>query len=132
MLQWLPVVAGALALWSMSLEAIHFFAVREELTNVNQESGVHLTLTVLWALYGIGVIVIGFLRDESRIRLAGMALLAVPIIKLFVFDVFLLEQIYRVVAFVTLGVLLFGTGLAYQRYSTELRGFLLGRGGETD
>ena len=131
-LQWLPAAAGALALWSMSLEAIHFFAVREELTNVNQESGVHLTLTVLWALYGIGVIVIGFLRDASRIRLAGMALLAVPVIKLFVFDVFLLEQIYRVAAFVTLGVLLLGTGLAYQRYSTELRGFLLGRGGEPD
>ncbi len=131
-LRWLPAAAGALALWSMSLEAIHFFAVREELLNVDQESGVHLTLTVLWALYGIGVIVIGFLRDESRIRLAGMALLAVTIIKLFVFDVFLLEQIYRVAAFVTLGVLLLGTGLAYQRYSTELRGFLLGRGGEPD
>ncbi len=127
-LRWLPAAAGALALWSMSLEAIHYFAVREEILGVDQESGVHLTLTVLWAIYGIGVIMVGFLRDVPRIRLAGIALLAVPVIKLFVFDVFLLEQIYRVAAFIILGVLLLGTGLAYQRYSAELRGFLMGRG----
>ena len=126
-MRWLPVVAGALALWAMSLEAIHYFAVQEEILETEQSSAKHLTLTVLWAICGIGVIVLGFARDESRIRLAGMGLLAVPVVKLFVFDVFLLEQIYRVVAFVTLGALLLATGLLYQRYSTELKGILLGR-----
>ncbi len=56
-----------------------------------------------------------------------MGLLAVPVVKLFVYDVFLLEQVYRVAAFVTLGALLLATGLIYQRYSTELKGLLLGR-----
>ena len=126
-MRWLPVVAGALVLWAMSLEAIHYFAVQEEILETEQASAMHLTLTVLWAIYGIGIIVVGFLRDESRIRLAGMGLLAVPVVKLFVFDVFLLEQIYRVAAFVTLGALLLATGLLYQRYSTELKGLLLGR-----
>ena len=126
-MRWLPVVAGALALWAMSLEAIHYFAVQEEILETEQASAMHLTLTVLWAIYGIAIIVVGFLRDESRIRLAGMGLLAVPVVKLFVFDVFLLEQIYRVAAFVTLGALLLATGLLYQRYSTELKGLLLGR-----
>ncbi len=126
-MRWLPVAAGGLALWSMSLEAIHYFSVQEELLGTEQDSAMHLTLTVLWAVYGVVVIAAGFLRDESRIRLAGMALLAVPVIKLFVFDVFLLEQVYRVAAFVTLGALLLGAGLAYQRYSAEFKGFLLGR-----
>ena len=126
-MRWLPVVAGALVLWAMSLEAIHYFAVQEEILETEQASAMHLTLTVLWAIYGIAIIVVGFLRDESRIRLAGMGLLAVPVVKLFVFDVFLLEQIYRVAAFVTLGALLLATGLIYQRYSTELKGLLLGR-----
>ena len=129
-MRWLPVAAGALALWAMSLEAIHYFAVQEEILETEQASAMHLTLTVLWAIYGIGIIVVGFLRDESRIRLAGMGLLAVPVVKLFVFDVFLLEQIYRVAAFVTLGALLLATGLIYQRYSTELKGLLLGRSPE--
>ena len=60
-------------------------------------------------------------------KLAGMALLAIPVVKLFVFDVFLLEQGYRVAAFVTLGGLLLATGLVYQRYSQAVRGFLFGQ-----
>lgn len=86
----------------------------------------HLTLTVLWAVYGIAAIGAGIVKQSSSIRLAGMALLALPVIKLFGFDVFLLERGYRVAAFVTLGVLLLGTGLAYQRYSQAMRGFLFG------
>ena len=86
----------------------------------------HLTLTVLWALYAMAVIGAGIASGHSRVRLAGIALLAVPVAKLFVFDVFLLEMAYRVVAFITLGCLLLGMGLVYQRYSLVVRGFLFG------
>ena len=54
---------------------------------------------MLWAVYAVGVIGVGIARQSSRIRLAGMALLAVPLVKLFGFDVFLLEREYRVAAF---------------------------------
>ena len=54
---------------------------------------------------------------SAKVRQIGMALLTIPVAKLFVFDVFLLERGYRVAAFVTLGVLLLGAGLVYQRYS---------------
>ncbi|MFH1141902.1 MAG: DUF2339 domain-containing protein, partial [Chloroflexota bacterium] len=74
----------------------------------------------------IGVIGAGIVRRSSRVRLAGLALLGIPVLKLFVFDVFLLEQVYRVAAFVTLGVLLLATGLAYQRYSKAFKGFFVG------
>ncbi len=56
-----------------------------------------------------------------------MALLVIPVVKLFVFDIFLMEQGYRVAAFVTLGVLLLATGLVYQRYNEAIRGFLFGQ-----
>ena len=108
----------------MSQEAIHYFDSLEITSGMAQVSAKHLTLTVLWAVYGIAAFGVGIVRQSSRIRLAGMALLALPVIKLFGFDVFLLEQGYRVAAFVTLGVLLLGTGLAYQRYSQALREFL--------
>ena len=122
----LLIAINAIALWGMSLEAIHYFDSREITSGMAQVSAKHLTLTVLWAVYGIAAIGVGIVQQSSRVRLAGMALLALPVIKLFGFDVFLLEQGYRVAAFVTLGVLLLGTGLAYQRYSQALRGFLFG------
>ncbi len=120
----LLIAINVAALWGMSLEGIRYFDSLEITSGMAQVSAKHLTLTVLWAVYGIAAIGVGIFQRSSRVRLAGMALLVLPVIKLFGFDVFLLEQGYRVAAFVTLGVLLLGTGLAYQRYSQALRGFL--------
>ena len=127
-------MANLVAICALTQEVVDFFDFREArfLAEGNrtlvlaQESAKQLSLTVLWALYAVGVMTAGMARQSSRVRLAGMALLAVPLVKLFGYDVFLLDQVYRVVAFVTLGVLLLIMGLAYQRYSDRVRGFLFG------
>ena len=123
----LLVAANVVALWGLTLEAIHYFDAREFDRDSDTFSAKQLSLTVLWAVYAVGMIGVGIARQSSRIRLAGIALLAVPLVKLFGFDVFLLEREYRVAAFVTLGVLMLGTGLVYQRYSQAVRGFLFGQ-----
>ena len=127
-------MANLVAIWALTQEVVDFFDFREarflaegqRTLAMAQESAKHLSLTVLWALYAIGAMAAGMARQSSRVRLAGMALLTVPLVKLFGYDVFLLDQVYRVVAFVTLGVLLLMMGLAYQRYSDRVRGFLFG------
>ena len=58
------------------------------------------------------------------VRLASLGLLAVPIVKLFLFDSFALDQGYRVAAFLSLGVILLIGGFLYQRYGEVIRGFL--------
>ena len=123
----LLIAANVVALWGLTLEAIHYFDARADRLGTDTFSAQQLSLTVLWAVYAVGVIGVGIARQSSNIRLAGMALLAVPLVKLFGFDVFLLEREYRVAAFVTLGVLMLGTGLVYQRYSQAVRGFLFGQ-----
>ena len=125
--QALVVVANFVTIWVLSMEAIRFFDSQGAKLRADFFSAMHLTLTVLWAVYAIGVIGFGIARQSSRVRLAGMALLAIPVAKLFVFDIFLMERGYRVAAFVTLGGLLLATGLVYQRYSQTIRGFLFGR-----
>ena len=119
--------ANAVALWMLSQEVIYLFgslSVKNEDTYFNST---HLSLTVLWALYSMGVIGAGIAAQSRWVRLAGIGMLAVPVAKLFVFDVFLLDMEYRVAAFLTLGVLLLTMGLVYQRYSHAVRGFILGR-----
>lgn len=120
-------VANLVALFGLSTEAIHFWEAREDVLLSDQTSAKHLSLTVLWTVYAISAIALGILRQSITIRLAGIVLVAIPIVKLFTFDIFLLEHGYRVAAFVTLGLLLLATGLAYQRYSEAFRGFLFGR-----
>jgi uncharacterized membrane protein len=118
-------VANFAAIWVLSAEALRFFDSREVVLSTDFSNAKHLSLTILWSVYAIGVIGAGIMRQSSRVRLAGLALLGVPVLKLFVFDVFQLEQAYRVSAFLALGVLLLATGLAYQRYSKAIKEFLI-------
>jgi len=57
--------------------------------------------------------------------LGGLVLLMVPVVKLFVVDVFELEQGYRVAAFMSLGAILVSGGFLYQRFRGAIRELLL-------
>ncbi len=121
------VAANVLTLWILSVEVIeaidrrYFFDVAPDVAG----NVISLSLSVLWAVYAAVLIVLGIVRRDRYVRLAGLGLLAVPVIKLFAYDAFELEQVYRVVAFIGLGALLVIGGFLYQRYSRVIRGFLL-------
>ena len=124
----LLIAANVVALCMLSQEVIYYFDSLEERRGGDYFSAMHLSLTVLWAVYSMGAISAGIASQSSRVRLAGMGLLAIPVAKLFVYDVFLLDLAYRVAAFITLGCMLLGMGLVYQRYGGAVRGFLFGPG----
>ena len=79
---------------------------------------------MLWAVYASLALVLGIVKRWRVVRLAGLGLLVVPILKLFLFDSFALERGFRVAAFMGLGGILLVGGFLYQRYTTAIRGFL--------
>lgn len=118
--------ANLLTLWVLSAEVIT--TVDSGLVNVPNGAADNvksLSLSILWALYAAGLMVLGIARRWRWVRLAGLALLAVPVIKLFGYDVFELDQGYRVAAFISLGGILMAGGFLYQRFRGAIRGFLL-------
>ena len=123
----LVVVANVVTLWFLSAEAVRFFDSQEIKQRSDFFNAMQLSLTLLWSVYAIGIVAVGIAIRSGRVRLAGMALLIVPVLKLFVFDIFLMERGYRVAAFITLGGMLLAIGLVYQRYSQAIRGFLFGQ-----
>lgn len=84
-----------------------------------------LGLTLLWGVYGAGLMLLGVLRRWRWVRVVGLALLIASVVKLFAYDSQELEQVYRVIAFLVLGAILVAGGLLYQRHSHAVRGFLL-------
>lgn len=84
-----------------------------------------LALSILWAGYAAVLLILGIVRRSRWARLAGLGLLAVPVLKLFAFDAFAMEREYRVAAFIILGIMLLAGGFLYQRYRRLIRGFLL-------
>ena len=72
-------------------------------------------LTLLWALYALGLLVAGLARGVRGLRYAGLALFAVVVGKVFFFDLDGLESLYRIIAFIVLGIVLFLAALLYLR-----------------
>ncbi len=122
----LVVVANVIAAWVFTAEVVRFFEHRELVQGGDYEAAMHATLTVMWTVHAALVIAAGILRRSRALRVTGIVMLAVPVAKLFVFDVFLLERGYRVGAFSILGLLLLAMGLAYQRYSGTVKELFLG------
>jgi uncharacterized membrane protein len=77
-------------------------------------------LSAYWALLGFASLLFGLLRDDRRFRIAGFALLAVAIAKVFLVDLSTLESIYRVLSFIALGLLLLAAAFAYQRIRARI------------
>ena len=118
-------LANFATLWLLSAEILASAdSALFDLSRNASENVASLGLSLLWAVYAAVLIVLGVVRRWRWVRLAGLALLAVPVVKLFAYDSQTLEQEYRVIAFIALGLLLLAGGLLYQRYSRAVRGFL--------
>ena len=72
-------------------------------------------LTLLWGLYGLGLLLAGLRGAVRGLRYAGLALFAVVVGKIFLVDLAGLESVYRILAFIALGILLFLAALLYLR-----------------
>ncbi len=73
-------------------------------------------ISILWSLFALGFILAGILKDVRALRYAGLLLFAIVAGKVFFVDLARLEQLYRIVAFVLLGVLVLCGSLLYLRY----------------
>ena len=76
-------------------------------------------LSAFWAATGLAAVVYGLARGDKRLRLGGLALLALAAAKVVVYDLKELDEIYRVLSFVALGLLLLAGAFAYQRIRKE-------------
>ena len=125
MLPILVVSANILTLWVLSAEVI---AVVDSGIIAAAGSAAFYTkslaLSLVWAVYASVGLVVGVVRRWRTVRIASLGLLAIPILKLFLFDSFALDQGYRVAAFLSLGGILLAGGFLYQRYGEAIRGFL--------
>jgi uncharacterized membrane protein len=122
----LLVAANILTIWVLSFEIWNYLDTQLDFASLEMQRNVqNLSLTGFLAVYAMILLVIGIIRRYRLVRLWALGLLLIPIIKVFVYDVFNLEQMYRIIAFVGLGVLLLSGAYLYQRYNRAIRSFLV-------
>lgn len=78
--------------------------------------GRDMTYTIAWALYALVLLVIGLWRRNAPTRYAGVGLLAVALLKLFLHDLAKIESIYRIGALMVVAVIALAASFLYQRF----------------
>ncbi len=81
-------------------------------------------LTVAWGGEGLVLLGIGFVARERLLRLQGLVLFLVCILKLFLYDLRNLETMYRILSFIALGLILLGVSWIYTRFREHVRRLL--------
>jgi hypothetical protein len=114
----LIVAANLLVLAVITAEIRAFWAVRASGRTIYLAEQV--TISLAWALYAVGLIVVGIRQRYAPVRYLAMAVLAVTIPKVLLLDLAELEQGYRVLSAIGLGVLLLIASFLYQHFRVHL------------
>jgi uncharacterized membrane protein len=115
------VVANLLAIVALSAQAAGYYQAQivaenhPGLTLRNLELAQQLSLSVIWGLYASGLLIAGRLRRLLLLRVMGLALLSLTILKVFIWDVSSLDRVYRIISFIMLGAILLVVSYFYQR-----------------
>ena len=81
-------------------------------------------LTVAWGAEGLALLAVGFPLRHRMVRLSGLTLLLVCILKLFLYDLNSLETLPRILSFMGLGLILVGVSWLYTRFRERIRRYL--------
>lgn len=92
---------------------------RTELAPTDRGSFLSAAVSILVAAYAVALILWGSLRVSGVNRALGLSLMGLVITKLYLYDVWLLERLYRIAAFCALGALLLGASYVYSRSRAE-------------
>jgi uncharacterized membrane protein len=80
-----------------------------------------LSLSGIWLLYSICLMIWGILKKTKPVRYVALSILAITIFKIFVIDLSFLNQLYRIISFIGLGVIMLLSSYYYQKYSKQIR-----------
>ena len=114
-------LAAAFAFWVLiSVETYTFFnaralAERDQVNAEHQRWLGQMALSVVWAIYAGALAAVGFIRRAAPIRWVSLVLFALTVLKAMFVDIAELEQLYRIIVFFVLGILLLLVAWAYHR-----------------
>jgi uncharacterized membrane protein len=75
-----------------------------------------MTYSIAWALFAFTLIFVGIAKQVSQARYAGLGLLSVTLLKVYLHDLARLSQLYRIGALVGVAIVAILASFLYQRF----------------
>ena len=97
-------------LWIASSELINWMDIAASTQSYK------LGLSILWGAYSLLLIAFGIFKKKKYLRVGAIALFAVTLLKLFLYDIAHLNTISKTIVLVSLGILLLVISFLYNKY----------------
>jgi uncharacterized membrane protein len=125
---WMPVLLVTFATasfeavdpWNQRIDRLVALSDWDSPDFIELESARALSLSLTWIGYAAIVVAIGFLRTIRALRLTGIVILGVAVLKVFAWDLSELEIPYRILSFIALGLVLLVVSFFYGRLRKHL------------
>lgn len=73
-----------------------------------------------WAIEGLALLAAGFILSDKLIRISGLTVFGILVLRLFLVDLSGAETIYRIIAFIVAGIMLMLAAYSYNWFSKKL------------
>lgn len=97
-------------LWIASSELLNWMDLS------GSDQSYKLGLSILWGTYALFFIGLGIWKRKKYLRVSGIILFAITLLKLFLYDIASLNTISKTIVFVALGILLLVISFLYNKY----------------
>jgi uncharacterized membrane protein len=75
-----------------------------------------MSYTIAWALFALILIVLGLWKRAAPARYAGIGLLGITVLKLFLHDLARIDSVYRIGALIVVSLIALAASFLYQRF----------------
>jgi uncharacterized membrane protein len=104
--------------------AVVWFAVTLDIVNAFGGGGLkntrNLLMSLWWAILAVGALVFGGSVSSHGLKQVSLLLFTLTIAKVFLYDVWALDLVYRIVAFIVLGVILLSVSFGYNQNKEKI------------
>jgi uncharacterized membrane protein len=113
---WLGTITGLVIISTWSVHLWTFINYQKGFDiNAISTKGIKVVLPILWSITSLLLMLQGMRHKMSQLRIIALALFAITILKLFVYDISNMGQGAKIAAFVILGVILLLVSFMYQK-----------------
>ncbi|WP_139423323.1 DUF2339 domain-containing protein [Chryseobacterium mulctrae] len=119
---------------SFELYRVYIFSNNTTYKNVFQlqEHFSILYLPIIWAVLSCGFIFAGLKKTIPELNKIGFGLLGITILKLYLYDVWQMDNVSRIIAFIILGIILLLSSFMFQKFKNMLKNLVEKNDNSTD
>lgn len=118
-------IISLVCILSISFELYRMYIFSNNILDKNisqyQEHFSILYLPIIWAVLSCGFIFAGFQKNIPELNKIGFSLLSITILKLYLYDVWQMDNVSRIIAFIILGIILLLSSFMFQKFKNMLK-----------